>query len=262
MKLSIMVTRRVKLAMELEGALAVNADEALVGLGEFFLPVLDDTPLDARTFLDGLRLKMAWWRGWLCDLDLAHQETVSERQSWRRRETVQAKSLYDRLVNMRRTTRGLLTEQDLLTLGLAGTVAQEPVKVLRQSEKTWKRFHKDDLKIESEEWPEVRAPLTALASRLEPDVEGLTKSVKEVRRARRKVWSAAARKRQAIKDFDRQYLWIAKTVEMLFRMAGLDEAADRVKPRSRRLERDVEGGGNSAVDGEDTVGLPLTGARA
>lgn len=250
MKLSIMVTRRVKLSMELEGALAAHADEAIAGLGEFFLPVLDDTPLDARTFFDGLRLKMAWWRGRLTDLDLALQEEVSERGRWRRREATQAKSLYDRLVNMRRTTRGLLTEQDLLSLGLAGTVAQDPVKVLRQSEKTWKRFQADDLKLESDEWPDVQATLTAMAAGLAPDVKALTKSVKEVRRARRKVESAAARKRQAIKDFDRQYLWIARTAEMLFRMAGLHEAADRVKPRARRLDRDFEGG-DDAGGGED-----------
>lgn len=251
MKLSIMVTRRVKLAMELEGVVAAHADEAAAGLGEFFLPVLDGTPLDARTFLDGLRLKMVWWRGRLTDLDLAHQVEISERGHWRRREATQAKSLYDRLVSMRRTTRGLLTEQDLLLLGLAGTVAQDPVKVLRQSEKTRKRFQAANLKFESDEWPEVQATLTAMAARLEPDVKDLTKSVKEVRRARRKVESAAARKRQAIEDFDRHYLWIAKTVEMLFRMAGLHEAADRVKPRARRLGRDLEDG-NDAGGGEDT----------
>lgn len=251
MKLSIMVTRRVKLSLELEEVVAAHADAAVAGLGEFFLPVLDGAPLDARTFLDGLRLKMAWWRGRLTDLDLAHQGEVSERGRWRRRETTQARSVYDRLVSMRRTTRGLLTEKDLLVLGLAGTVAQDPVKVLRQSEKTWKRFQADDLELESDAWPEVQATLRAMAARLAPDVKALTKSVKEVRRARRRVESAAARKRQAIKDFDRHYLWIARTVEMLFRMAGLHEAADRVKPRARRLERDRErgdaaGGGEAA----------------
>ena len=164
MKLSAMVTRRVKLAIELEGALAVHAPAASAGLDEFFAPVTDDgTELDAATYFGVLRLKVVWWRERLIHLDLAHQEELEARAELRGREIELTKSVYSRLVSLRRASHGLLEEDDLVTLGLAGTVSQDPVTVLRQAEKSWKRFQGDDPKVRSNRWPQVREKLTAMA---------------------------------------------------------------------------------------------------
>ena len=240
MKLSAMVTRRVKLAIELEGTLAVHAPAASAGLDEFFAPVEDDgTGFDAETYFDVLRRKVVWWRERLIHLDLTHQEELAERAEQRGREVELAKSLYGRLVNLRRVSHGLLEEDDLVTLGLAGTVSQDPVTVQRQAEKAWKRFQGDDPKVRSSRWPQVREKLTAMADDLGPDVKALAKTVKDLKRTRRKVESAASRKRQGIRDFDRHYFWIAKSAEVHLRMAGLEDAADHVKPQARRLDRDV-----------------------
>lgn len=235
-----MVTRRVKLATELEGALAVHGPAAAAGLDEFYAPVADDgTAVDAATHFELLRRKVAWWRERLTGLDLAHQEKLAELDELRGREAELAKTVYGLLVNLRRTSRGLLEEGDLVTLGLAGTVAQDPVTVARQAEKVLQRFQAGEAAVRSPAWPEAREMLAAMAGRLGPELKALAKTTKALKGAQRKVESAAARKRRGIKEFDRQYLWIAKTAEMLFRMAGLEDVADRVQPRVRRLHRDA-----------------------
>ncbi len=38
----------------------------------------------------------------------------------------------------------------------------------------------------------------------------------------------------AIREYNRWFVWIARTVESLCRVAGLDEVAKRVRPSSRR----------------------------
>ncbi len=137
---------------------------------------------------------------------------------------------------------GLLEDEELKEWGLDGAVAQDPVAVLRQGQKAQHNFEQPDLdEIESPEWMAIKVHAEPIVQALESNVKELDLTIQEIARQRRRIEEAAAEKGQAFKEFDKNYLLIGRSTEASFRMAGMDEAADRARPSTRRLAAGEDG---------------------
>ncbi len=240
------VGRRESLSLELEEILATAKTETVDGLDDFLSPILTGEERGAlEVSLDLYRRRMAWARKSLAEADETYLEGVArDAELCARRESLTA-GLVGKLVNLHRTCRGYLGEEDLHVLGLDGRTARRPKAVLQQSRSIATSLEQLDLDLDCPEWPDMMTWLKQQARLLLPDIRELSRTMQAIDEQRRQTRADAAARKQVIADFDCSYLAIGNVVEGMLRMAGLDAEADRVHPSVRRLLRKEEG----AVDG-------------
>ena len=73
-----------------------------------------------------------------------------------------------------------------------------------------------------------------MAQGLIESVDTLHLATDELAREERKTEALKLAKDNALARYNKSFLWIARTVESLCRLAGLDEVANRVRPSQRR----------------------------
>ncbi len=241
------VGRRESLSLELEETLANARAETVDGLGDFLTPILkgDERPA-LEVSLDLYRRKMTWARESLLAVEETYLESVArDGELCARRQSLTA-SLIGKLVNLHRTCRGYLGEEDLHVLGLDGRTARRPQAVLKQSRAIATSLGQLDLELDCPQWPDMMTWLRQQAKILLPDIRELSRTMQAIEEQRRQTRADADARKDAIADFDRSYLAIGNVVEGMLRMAGLDAEADRVHPSMRRLLRKKERGVESS----------------
>ncbi len=235
------VGRRESLSIELEETLANARTETVDGVGEFLSPILKGEERSAlEVSLDLYRRKMAWARESLVTVEETYLEGVARvGELCARRESLTA-ILAAKLVNLHRTCRGYLGEEQLHVLGLDGRTARRPKAVLQQSRAITTSLGQLDLELDCPQWPDMMAWLRRQAKILLPDIRELSRTMQAIEEQRRQTRADADARKNAIAAFDRSYLAIGNVVEGMLRMAGLDAEADRVHPSMRRLLRKKE----------------------
>lgn len=238
MDCSFFVTRRLARLRELDETLAAAMPEALAALDELFAPVLapGERPAVALT-LDLYRRKLAWSGENLEAADLSWRaEAASDVELCVRRDTLAA-VLSKRLVNLHRTCRDRLDRHALCLLGFNAHMPRRPQAVLEQTRAIATGLERLDQELKSPEWDKVRALLKDEARDLAPEIGELNRTLLAIERQRQKAEEAAARRKDACDDFDRDYLAVGRVVEAILRMAGKHDEADRVHPSTRQLDR-------------------------
>jgi hypothetical protein len=250
----------VRTGLDLEASLEISAAHAAEGLAELFAPVIGpDESFDLTALFTLRNRKLRHCREQLAATDLEHRDQVEELTRLIHQRDALAKSLGDKLVNLRRVCLGLTDETELVRLGLAGAVSQDPVVVYRQGQKAWMRFQKPGLELRSPEWMDVRIRPETLVTALGTDVQELSTHLAEISRQRRRVQTAAAARRRADEDFDRCYQLIGRSTAADYRMAGLEAEAERVRPPRRRGGREVEDEEPVDETGDDSETEPDAG---
>ena len=238
MELSVMATRSVKSGMPLEASLEVSLPEAGDRLRAFYAPVLKpDETIDLTSTLDLNLRKLRWCREQVIEADLNHQAALERLSELLHQRTDMTSTVGGKLVRLRRICLGLFDEEELLRLGLDGTVAQDSTLVYRQGQKVVWRFRQPDLELASSTLPQIKVEVSELAEALAGDVKSFGELLHEIDLQRRRVQRAAARKRQAIEDFDFNYLHVGRITESCYFMAGMDDEAQRARPSVRRSGR-------------------------
>lgn len=239
MELSIKATRTVKEGLRLEASLEITTAQAAEGLAEFFAPVIGpDETFDLTALFVLKNRKLRWSREQVVTADLAHREQVEILSELLTGRDALAKSLGGKLVDLRRVCLGLFDEEELIRLGLGGAVSQDPVVIHRQGQKAWLRFQNLE-QLKTPKWLEVEVKVETLVSGLGTDVQALGEKLTEISKQQRRVEKAAAVRRKAAADFDRNHQLIGSSTETDYRMAGLDDEADRARS-SRRRSREAD----------------------
>ncbi len=81
---------------------------------------------------------------------------------------------------------------------------------------------------------EIRFEASEVSQKLAGSVETLEERIDHTTREERQSEAMKLAKDEALRRYNKSFLWIARTVESLCRLAGLDEVAKRVRPSSRR----------------------------
>ncbi len=160
-----------------------------------------------------------------------------------------SRSLKDKILSLRSTCQGLFGEETLGPLALDFNLARDVRSVLRQGEIIRERIASSEEELVSDRWVKGALDREASPRELDPELDELRQVVERLVEQGKWVDTAKVRKDEALEEFDRQYILIARAVESTFRVAGEIELADRIRPTVRQLGRD-DGKGKQAAASE------------
>ncbi len=255
-KLRRMVMKRAALCDKVAGAARIQGPGVGVRVGEILSPILRDGEVlpDPGLTIQLYGRKLQGFRDTMVATDSEHLKQRAVLADLFREGEAPTGKLKGSILSLRSTCEGLLGKDSLRSLGLDFNLAQEPQGVLRQGEIIRERLLSSESELNPARW--VRSPLARqeLADELDGEVDELRLFVQRLVEQRKLVDTAKVRKDQAIEEFDRQFIPIARLLESTFRVAGETELADRIRPTVRQLGRDdgqeQEGGEPEAVQPE------------
>ncbi len=239
-KLRKMVMKRAALCDRVLGAARVQGPGIAVELGEYLSPALGEgeTLPDLGSMIELYARRLQAFRDEMVATDAAHLKRRAELADLQLASEPPTGKLKGSILSLRSTCEGLLGKESLRSLGLDFNLAQDPPGVLRQGEIIRERLLSAGSELHPARW--LRSPLASneLADELDADVAGVRQAVQRLVEQRKLVDTAKVRKDQALEEFDRQFIPIARVLEATFRVAGETELADRIRPTVRQLGRD------------------------
>jgi hypothetical protein len=253
-----MVTRRQGEAATVVQAAFTHADAVGAALERTLVPALPGTAGESFTELIrrlGRTLKASIDA--LVAADMAHEAEKADDRPVRRELDESAAALYREVVDLRRAVEAVGGARALALAGLTGITTREHTALLRLGQDVQDRLPV----LASEIVPrrglsfDVSAcagPLAAATDRMERAQHAWLREVRE-----REV--TLMHKNEAMAAYDACYQEVAGALEALFRLAGLGELADRVRPPRRRRKRDQ---GASATPATRAPGAPSSSIAA
>ncbi len=178
--------------------------------------------------------------------DKVHRVNKVKLSDERRKRRKLVGKLTTRHRDLRSSFAGTYGKESLPLVGLDATPERRFVAVREQQLEFLERMRNPDLASRLPEPRGGQAPLdlTALADALEAEIFELEQSMVAIKRMRKQVDESQALKKEALKQHRRLYVHIARIQESYYRLAGLDELADRIRspelPRRRSKQQDAE----------------------
>ncbi len=138
------------------------------------------------------------------------------------------------VVGLRQAFTGIYTDEKLAEFGFARRTPKAPAELLEQASHLVDRLSDEELDLTGSRFGDFKLDAPFLARELVGSVDGLQQAEDELTRQKRRSEALKLTKDEATEEHDQAYVWISQTVESLFRLAGLDEVARRVRPSRRR----------------------------
>lgn len=177
----------------------------------------------------------------LVDADRAHEAEKADDAAVRRALEEAIEATYREVVDFRTGLEAVGGTEALVDAGITGTTPREPIALSRMGRVLL------DVLPSLIDLPVARRGLMfdamSYSVPLTEAVERLDGAQVAMRREERELESTLMIKHRVIAAHDMRFLTIARTLESLFRLAGFEELADRVRPSSRRpghVENDPE----------------------
>lgn len=145
-------------------------------------------------------------------------------------------------------------------MGVTGPTPRQPVALVSQIRETVEFLRSPKVATPTIELDGVQIDLTTVGTDLGSAADRLDTVLTNLAQARKNAQTSRVAKNKAIERYDREFLWIARTLEGYFRLAGMDELAERIRPSARRAGRraaDAEPSGQ-APSGEPAAGEPAS----
>ncbi len=221
--------RAVKWAIDTFGTVMVD------NLGGTFDPLLADgqvTPFATQLELFKKKLTL--------DLDrvVATDRTYRDQKArevlsrvWR---DEQLEAVTSGVVGLRQAFTGFYSPHKLAEFGFARQTSRQPEELMEQVSHLVSRLSDSELDLTGSRFGELQLDAPNLARELVGSVETFQQVADELAREERRTEARKLAKDEALSEYNQSFLWIARTVESLCRLAGLDEVAKRVRPSNRR----------------------------
>ena len=161
------------------------------------------------------------------------------------------------VVGLRQAFTGVYSDAKLAEIGFARRTPTVPAELLEQASHLVERLSDPALDLTGSRFGDFQLDAPFLARELVGSVETFKQVSEELEREGRRTEASKLAKDDAVERYNKSFLWIARTVESLCRLAGLDEVARRVRPSQRRpgvTARRFEESEGSAPEGERSDG--------
>ncbi|MEM7586874.1 MAG: hypothetical protein AAF560_26020 [Acidobacteriota bacterium] len=164
----------------------------------------------------------------------AHVDELADDAEPRGRRDRFLARLGSQMVGMRSAFAGIYRPEDIELLGFPRRIARDPESLLRQADRLIQRLNDPSLVLPVSQFGAAALAPVEMAQALVPDVESLRTALVDVGREVKEAQATLIDRDRAIAEFDAIFLWIARTLESLYRLAGEDGLANRVRPSVRQ----------------------------
>ena len=231
------VSRRFGSAEEVRASLA--AHRGLIGDNlDVQRPASPETGFSYQVMFDHMEDELAKVESKLVESEDRHVRQLARISELRRRRDEGVAETYDKQT----ATRGILAalygkDRDFELAAVSGKTPASSKTLAEQVDQTVKFLRNPEVAEPSSKVAGVGVDLETMADDLENGQKHLVKVRAELVQATKEADGTRQITAQAIKEFDLVFLWIARSLEGLFRLAGEQELADRIRTSVRRVTR-------------------------
>lgn len=232
---STMVADRMKSCQIVLSALESHAQQMADVLGGKYSLHLEErqvTPFDTQLQL--FEKELIRLRDQLHEADRRNRTRKARETQARARRDADIQQVNAKVARVRRAFAGVYDDDQMVEIGLARRNARDSEVLLEQAASLAVNLEQPDLELPAEQLGGIKVDAPELARDLGPTAQQLQQSLTELRRQQRQSETAQFARNQAVAEFNHSFLWIARSVESLLQLAGLEEQAIRVRPSSRR----------------------------
>ncbi len=251
------VTARMQSCRTVVWAIDTHGGPMVDVLGPSFTPLLGEGQvMPFETQLELFKKKLILDRDQLVAADRAYRDQRAQESLVRGRRDAAVKDVNRDVVDLNGALTGVYTPEKLAELGFARRTPQGPEELSEQASYLAVRLSAPDLDLSGARF-EFQVEPSKLVESLLGSSETLKQVIEELAQEERKSEALKLAKDDALEVYNTSFLWIARTVESLCRLAGLDEVARRVRPSSRRKgETEHRGEDDEAEDAAPSQASP------
>jgi hypothetical protein len=211
-------------------------------LGPSFTPFLGEGEvMPFETQLELFKKKLIHDRDQMVSADRAYRDQRAQETLVRGRRDAAVKEVNRDMVGLHDAMKGVYSAEKLAELGFPRRMPRGPEQLSEQASYLNLRLSDPDLDLSGARF-EFQVEASNLVGSLSGSSATLKQEIDELAREERETEALKLAKDDALDRYNNSFLWIARAVESLLRLAGLDEVARRVRPSSRRKgETEVKG---------------------
>ncbi len=229
------VTDRMQSCRAVQWAIETFGTVMVVNPGGTFDPLLADgqvTPF--ATQLELFKKKLTLDLDQLVAKDRAYRDQKAREALSRAWRSEQFEEVTSGVVGLRQAFTGFYSQHKLAEFGFARQTSRQPEELMEQVSHLVSRLNDSELDLTGSRFGDFKLDAPHLARELVGSVGTFQQAADELAGEERKTEAMKLAKDEALSQYNQSFLWIARTVESLCRLAGLDEVAKRVRPSSRR----------------------------
>ncbi len=231
------VSRRLGSAEEVQGSLTAHRGKIGDNLDDQ-RPPSSETGFSYQVMFDHMGGELAKVKSRLVEAEDQHVKQLAKISQLRRRRDQGATDTYDKQT----AARGILAhlygkDRDFEVAAVSGKTPVSPKSLAEQVDQTVKFLRNPEGEKPSTKVAGVGVDFDIMADDLEKGQNQLTEVRTELVQASKEADGTRQITSEVIKEFDLVFLWIAHSLEGLFRLAGEEELADRIRTSARRVTR-------------------------
>ncbi len=251
------VTARIQSCRTVVWAIDTFGGRLVDELDPSFTPLLGEgQEMPFETQLELFKKKLILDRDQLVAADRAYRDQRAWESLVRGRRDAAVTEVNRDVVDLNGALTGVYTPEKLTELGFPRRMPRGPEELSEQASYLKVRLSDPDLDLTGARF-ELQVEPSNLVAKLSGSSETLSQMIDELAREERKTEALKLAKDDALSVYNSSFLWIARTVESLLRLAGLDEVARRVRPSSRRKgETEHRGEDDEAEDAAPSQASP------
>ncbi len=231
------VSRRSGSAQEVRASLAAHRGRIGDNLGAQ-RPVSPETGFSYQVMFDHMDGELAKVESRLVETEDQHVRQLARISQLRRQRDQGATGVYEKQI----AARGILAhlygkDRDFEVAAVSGTTPQSSKSLAEQVDQTVKFLRNPEGEVPSEKIAGVGVDFAIMADDLESGQKQLIEVRADLVQATKEADGTRQTTNQAIQEFDLVFLWVAQSLEALFRLAGEQELANRIRTSLRRVTR-------------------------